>query len=130
MDFLAARKALLHRPKGAHWPIVLAGLVITLLLALVHLLQVDFCTFLDGRLYDTQVRAALFAPPPAAPPGPLLVDIDERSLARFGQWPWPRDRIARLLEQIGAAGPASVGVDIVFPEPDRTSWSVSRSAFV
>ena len=129
MDFLAARKALLHRPKGAHWPIVLAGLVITLLLALVHLLRVDFCTFLDGRLYDTQVRAALFAPPPAAPPGPLLVDIDERSLARFGQWPWPRDRIARLLERIGAAGPASVGVDIVFAEPDRTSWSVSRAAF-
>ena len=65
MDFLAARKALLHRPKGAHWPIVLAGLAITLALALMHLVRADFCTFLDGRIYDTQVRAALFAPPPA-----------------------------------------------------------------
>ena len=129
MDFLAARKALLHRPKGAHWPIVLAGLALTLALALMHLVRADFCTFLDGRIYDTQVRAALFAPPPGDAPGPLLVDIDERSLARFGQWPWPRDRIARLLERIGRGDPQSVGVDIVFAEPDRTSWSVSRAAF-
>lgn len=50
-----------------------------------------------------------------------IVDIDEESLAKFGQWPWPRTRIADLLLQLGAAGVGVVAFDIVFAEPDRTS---------
>jgi adenylate cyclase len=53
----------------------------------------------------------------------VLVDIDEDSLARFGQWPWPRYRVARLLAALGGAGASAVGLDMVFPEPDRTSLS-------
>ena len=129
MDFPAARRALLRTPRGSRWPIALAGLAVTALLLLLCLFRVDLFTYLDGRLYDTQVRGALFAPPPAAGMRPLLVDIDERSLARFGQWPWPRHRIARLLERIADGRPAAVGVDIVFPEADRTSWQVLRETF-
>ncbi len=51
----------------------------------------------------------------------VIVDIDERSLRQVGQWPWPRDRVAKLLANIGAGGPAAVGLDMVFAEPDRTS---------
>jgi serine phosphatase RsbU (regulator of sigma subunit) len=54
-------------------------------------------------------------------PLPLIVDIDEKSLAEFGQWPWPRYHIAHLLEKIAAAGAASIGIDIIFAEADRTS---------
>ncbi|MEW6514939.1 MAG: adenylate/guanylate cyclase domain-containing protein [Pseudomonadota bacterium] len=61
-----------------------------------------------------------------------IVDIDEASLARLGQWPWPRTRIAELLQKVGAggtaqAGPAAnmetapIGFDVLFAEPDRTS---------
>lgn len=53
-----------------------------------------------------------------------IIDIDEESLARFGQWPWPRTRIADLLEKVGAGGTAHstvVAFDILFAEPDRTS---------
>jgi len=51
----------------------------------------------------------------------VIVAIDESALERYGQWPWPRTRVARLLEQIAAARPAAVGVDLLFPEPDRFS---------
>ena len=50
-----------------------------------------------------------------------IVEIDERSLARHGQWPWPRSQVATLIERIGAAGPAAIGLDLLFPEPDRYS---------
>jgi adenylate cyclase len=50
-----------------------------------------------------------------------IVDIDDASLSRLGQWPWPRTRIAELLEKLGAGGTAAVGFDVMFAEPDRTS---------
>ncbi|MBK8816939.1 MAG: CHASE2 domain-containing protein [Methylococcaceae bacterium] len=52
---------------------------------------------------------------------PVIVEVDERSLADFGQWPWPRYQVARLLDAIKQYGPAAVGVDAVFAERDRTS---------
>jgi len=51
------------------------------------------------------------------------VDIDEASLARFGQWPWPRNVMARMVEELTKKGAASIAFDVVFAEPDRTSPS-------
>lgn len=50
-----------------------------------------------------------------------IVDIDEASLRRFGQWPWPRDRTAALVRTLAALGPAAIGLDIYMPERDATS---------
>jgi adenylate cyclase len=50
-----------------------------------------------------------------------IVDIDEESLKRIGQWPWPRTVLAKLVETLTADGAAAIGFDIVFPEPDRLS---------
>lgn len=50
-----------------------------------------------------------------------IVDIDEDSLAKLGQWPWPRYRIAELVARLQARQAAAIGFDIVFAEPDRTS---------
>ena len=50
-----------------------------------------------------------------------VVDIDEESIARLGQWPWPRTDLAELTRRLGEAGAAAVAFDIVFSEPDRTS---------
>src|SRR5205823_10933359 len=49
----------------------------------------------------------------------VIVDVDERSLQKFGQWPWRRDVIADLLDRLRRAGAAVVAFDIMFPEPDR-----------
>ena len=55
-------------------------------------------------------------------PSPVrVIDIDEESLAKIGQWPWPRTRIAELVERLQRAEVAAVGFDVVFAEPDRTS---------
>jgi serine phosphatase RsbU (regulator of sigma subunit) len=51
----------------------------------------------------------------------VIVDIDEQSLARLGQWPWPRSLLAQLLLTIGRGQPAALGLDIIMPEADRLS---------
>jgi adenylate cyclase len=50
-----------------------------------------------------------------------IIDIDDESLKRFGQWPWPRTRIAELTARLQDAQAAVIAFDIVFAEPDRTS---------
>jgi len=49
----------------------------------------------------------------------VIIDIDDRSLAEIGQWPWPRNQLAKLTNQAYAA--AALGFDIVFAESDRTN---------
>ncbi len=50
-----------------------------------------------------------------------IIDIDEESLAKLGQWPWPRTLIAQLVERLQRAEAAAIGFDVLFAEPDRTS---------
>lgn len=52
-----------------------------------------------------------------------IVDIDEASLARLGQWPWPRTKVADLISRLRDLGAASIASDFIFAEPDRTSAS-------
>lgn len=50
-----------------------------------------------------------------------IVDIDERSLAVHGQWPWRRDMLAKLTEALADMGAAAIAYDVIFAEPDRLS---------
>jgi adenylate cyclase len=50
-----------------------------------------------------------------------IVDIDEQSLKKLGQWPWPRTLLAKLVDRLRADGAAAIGFDMVFPEADRMS---------
>ena len=54
-------------------------------------------------------------------PVPVIVEVDEQSLANYGQWPWPRYQVACLLSEIQKAGASAVGIDALFVERDRTS---------
>jgi adenylate cyclase len=49
----------------------------------------------------------------------ILVDIGEQSLSDRGQWPWPREYIARLIHDLRASGAGVIGLAMMFPEPDR-----------
>ncbi len=51
----------------------------------------------------------------------VIVDIDEKSLDALGQWPWSRLVVTQLVQKIAQQHPANIGLDIIFPEPDRTS---------
>jgi len=50
-----------------------------------------------------------------------IVDIDEAALAEYGQWPWPRTVVAKLVEKLVEKGAAVIAFDIIFAEPDRSS---------
>jgi adenylate cyclase len=58
---------------------------------------------------------ALF-PRPASSDPPMIVDIDRQALARFGAWPWPRDRLALLVGRIADAGPKALAIDVLLPD--------------
>ena len=74
---------------------------------------------LRNNLFDQYQR---WQPRPApAETKVMVVDIDESSLTRLGQWPWPRDLMAQLLDRLRQAGAAVVVFDVLFAEPDRSS---------
>lgn len=100
-----------------------AGLLFSMLMAWLYVQQPTFLQYLDLKLYD-----ALLLQTRTHKAGDLLVvvDIDERSLAEYGQWPWPRYRVALLIAKLQQAGVRSVGMDILFAEPDRTSPKVLK----
>ena len=74
--------------------------------------------FQDYKIYDELLGHAGAKPLSGQV---VLVDIDEKSLAKLGQWPWPRYRLALLLGLMRQAGVRAVGLDMLLSEPDRTS---------
>jgi adenylate cyclase len=107
-----------HHHRRAPWIVALLVLINALLLRaidpseLVRLRDFAFDSYqrLKPRAYheDTPVR---------------IIDIDEAALAEFGQWPWPRTIIARLVDKLTEKGVAVIAFDVVFSEPDRASIS-------
>ena len=51
----------------------------------------------------------------------VIVDVDEKSLKALGQWPWSRNKVARILDNLSQAGVGIIGLDMVFAEEDRSS---------
>ncbi len=97
---------------------IAAGLVLLMLLAAVRIWDPPWVETLRLASFDFLQRQAPRAEPPVRV---LRVDVDDESLARLGQWPWPRVVMARLLERIGEAGPGVIGLDLLLSEPDRLS---------
>jgi adenylate cyclase len=58
-----------------------------------------------------------------------IVDVDDESLAALGQWPWPRTRMAGLVDRLTALGAVVIGFDVYFPEPDRLSPALAAQNF-
>ena len=48
-----------------------------------------------------------------------VVDIDEESIVRLGQWPWPRTKLAEIVARLKDAGARTVTLDLILAEPDR-----------
>src|SRR3954451_13315628 len=56
-----------------------------------------------------------------------IVDIDEKSLAKFGQWPWPRTQIADMIINLSRLGAAVIAFGIMFSEPDRLNPDIAAN---
>ena len=97
---------------------ILPGAFALLAVLALQIISLPALANVSHLIFDAYLRAA---PRPYQPAPVKVVDIDEESLRRYGQWPWPRTDIARLIRQLGEAGASAIALDIVFSEPDRTS---------
>ncbi len=95
--------------------IIACGFTITLLFCALSLNRPAFLAQLDDRFFDGQITDDV---PPKGYSAPIVVAVDDDSLARFGRWPWPRAFVARLLTRIAEQGPAGVGIDAIFAEQE------------
>jgi len=94
--------------------------VVPLLLALLHaagVWRLPWVDAFDAVLADARLRATL---PGTRDERIVIVDIDEASLARIGRWPWSRDRLAALADELFERQRAAVvGFDLVFAEAEN-----------
>ena len=107
-----------NRPDRSSRTIILTGLVLTTVIAAVYLINPAVVRFINYKSIDAILAASATK---VSSGRVVIVDLDEESLAQFGQWPWPRNRLSQLLQQINDMGPQSVGLDMILSEPDRSS---------
>lgn len=75
-------------------------------------------------IFDSYLALAPRVPDPAYPV--RIVDVDDASLAKVGQWPWPRTKLAEMITKLKDAGARAIALDMIFAEPDR--WSPAEFA--
>ncbi|SIQ69189.1 CHASE2 domain-containing protein [Pseudacidovorax sp. RU35E] len=113
--------------RGHGWRIAVT--LLPLLAGLAHtggLLHLPGVDRLDAQIQDARLR--LHAPR-GTDPRIVIVDIDEPSLRAFGQWPWSRERLARLTTELTQRQQArALAFDMVFAEADRSSGSALLQA--
>ncbi|MBI3986069.1 MAG: adenylate/guanylate cyclase domain-containing protein [Lentisphaerae bacterium] len=108
-------------------PVVIwVGLALTIGCFFLYFFQPPFIVNVSLKLYDALIRSTQ-APPKTSQI--VIVDLDDDSLQRVGQWPWSRYVLAELTRRIMDAKASVLAFDIVFPEPDRTSPVVLRQAW-
>jgi adenylate cyclase len=104
-----------------HWPRI-AVTLIPLVFALMHasgVARIGVLQRLDDIIYDARLRATM---PHTLDERIVIVDIDEKSLAEVGRWPWGRNRLAELVEELqDRQKTALLGFDVVFAEADESS---------
>ena len=98
-------------------------------LAVVHVVAADIPWLRRLELFALDMRIRLRGP---LPPGPevVIVMIDDRTIAEFGRWPVPRDKLADLVKRLDLAGAKAIGIDVLFAEPgtQRDMGGVRASA--
>jgi adenylate cyclase len=98
-------------------PVSLTFLVTLLVLAL-FVVQVDLFEIVELKTYDFRF---LSRGPKSPRPDVVMAVLDEKSLKSEGRWPWPRSKMAKLIEALSADGARVIGFDIIFAEPDENS---------
>jgi adenylate cyclase len=104
-----------------HWRRI-AITLIPLLFALLHAsgaLRIGVLQRLDDIIYDARLRATM---PKTTDERIVIIDIDEKSLAEVGRWPWGRNKLATLVDELFVKHEvALLGFDVLFAEADDSS---------
>ncbi|MGI9333159.1 MAG: CHASE2 domain-containing protein [Gammaproteobacteria bacterium] len=90
------------------------ALVLVLVAAVVLLVEREWLWRWDNVAYDVLVDLW----PKEPPDDVVIVAIDELSLSAIGSWPWPRSVHAELVERLREEGAGTIGIDVVFANPD------------
>src|SRR5262245_19126182 len=56
-----------------------------------------------------------------------IIDVDDKSLSKLGQWPWSRTVMADMIINLSNLGAVAIGLDVVFAEPDRLNPDIVAS---
>jgi len=99
----------------------ITALTVSCLTVLLFLIHPPFLRQMDYKVYDGLLSACH---EDNATDIPVIVDLDEKSLQQFGQWPWPRYRVALLMGKLQNMGARSIATDVIFAEADNMSLSV------
>ena len=97
------------------------GVVVSMLLLLFVLLNV-FNISEQGRNVSLDMMTKLYPFEKLYPENTkqlVFVNIDDTSISEFGQWPWPRQLTAKLVNKVAEKKPAAIGLDILITEKDR-----------
>jgi two-component system, cell cycle sensor histidine kinase and response regulator CckA len=97
---------------------VLLGIFLAAIWSVVYVIQPNYIEHLQLKVSDAIIAGA---PATDISDKVVMVNIDERSLQAWGQWPWPRSRLATLLETLTDLGARSIAMDFILAETDRTS---------
>jgi adenylate cyclase len=89
------------------------GLCLTLIFLALTWYQWDVLKLFDLKIYDLFLR---FAPKPLPPSDIVIVAIDDASLEKVGRWPWSRDKLAKMVENLSQYEPAVIAFDIILSE--------------
>ena len=104
-----------------HLTRIVLGLVLLLVLTahVAKYIQIPLISIQDAFFYDARLRSTM---PGGVDDRIVIVDLDEKSLAEVGRWPWGRDKMATLVDRLFTQyGVAVLGFDVVFAEPDESS---------
>ncbi|MBI5967841.1 MAG: CHASE2 domain-containing protein, partial [Deltaproteobacteria bacterium] len=101
------------------------ALIFTLAVLVIYYLEPNFLSLLELKTLDLRF---LSRGKMATTGEVVLVAIDEKSLDELGRWPWPRNRLAQLLDALVKYDAKVVGFDIVWAEPDENSELQGLSA--
>jgi adenylate cyclase len=114
--------------RAARWFASARLLCVALLIALLFLRVTDPLPLEELRLRAFDIFQVI-KPRVATQRPVVIVDIDEASLQKLGQWPWPRTRVADLIAQVTKLGAAAIAFDVVFAESDRLSPALAADVF-
>ena len=98
--------------------LIVSFFFLSFLLSTVYLVLPNYFQVVDSKIRDIYIN---IRGPEKTSDTIVIVDIDEKSLKALGQWPWERDKVARILQNLDAAKAGIIGLDILFSEHDRTS---------
>ena len=107
------------------------GAICTVIVSILSILSFPPLEMAEMKLYDANFH---FRGAHTPPDDVIIAAIDDKSLERYGRWPWKRDLIARLVNTLSASEAAVIAFDIIFSEKEKNDAmladSISRASNV